>query len=82
MGVVSHPGDMSVGANEHGGGSRDRADNGKLPNADVFGVDQLNPIRPWSPAQPWAARLELGLLPPPVPPRRGAAETRSFPALS
>jgi hypothetical protein len=48
VGVVSHPGDMSVGPDEHGGGSRDRADNRKLPNADVFGADQLNPIRPRS----------------------------------
>jgi hypothetical protein len=42
---------MSVRANEHGGGSRDRSDNRKLPDAGVFGVDQPNPIQPRSDVQ-------------------------------
>ena len=40
--------DISVGPDQHGGGSSDRAECRKLPRTDVFGVDQLNPIRPWS----------------------------------
>ena len=47
-GAVSHPGDISVGPNQHGGGSSDRAEHRKLPQTSVFGVDQLNPIRPRS----------------------------------
>ena len=47
VGVVSRPGDISVGANEHGGGRRDRAKRRKRPRTGVFGVDQLNAIRPW-----------------------------------
>src|SRR5437870_13286364 len=47
-GSVSHPGYVSVGPNQHGSGSSDRAKYRKLPDANVFGVDQLNPIRPWS----------------------------------
>ena len=46
--AVSHPGDISVGPNQHGGGSGDRAKYRKLPQADIFSVDQLDPIRPWS----------------------------------
>jgi hypothetical protein len=42
---------MSVGPDKHRGGSRDRAHNRKLPAADVFGVDQLNPIDPRSDIQ-------------------------------
>jgi hypothetical protein len=45
--AVSHPGDMSVGANQHGSGSSDRAEDRKLPHTVVFGVDELNPIAPW-----------------------------------
>src|SRR5438445_3131901 len=45
---VSHPGHMTVGPNQHGAWRRDRAECRKLPRADVFGVDQLNPICPWS----------------------------------
>jgi hypothetical protein len=44
----SHPGDISVGSNQHGGGSRDRSDRRKLPGARVFGIDPLNPICPGS----------------------------------
>ncbi len=45
--LLSHPGDISVGPDQHGGGSGDRAKYRKLPRTDVFGVDQLDPIRPW-----------------------------------
>jgi hypothetical protein len=48
LGSVSHPGDISVGPNQHGGGSSDRPECGKLPRTEVFAVDQLNPIAPWS----------------------------------
>ena len=48
VGSVSHPGHVSVRPNQHGGGRRDRAQYRKLPDTNVFGVDQLNPIRPWS----------------------------------
>ena len=48
LGQVSHPGHISVGPNQHGGGSSDRPEYRKLPRTDVFGVDQLNPIRPRS----------------------------------
>jgi hypothetical protein len=47
-GSVSHPGHVSVGPNQHGSGSRDRAKYRKLPDTNVSGVDQLNPVRPWS----------------------------------
>jgi hypothetical protein len=47
MGSVSHPGDISVGPNQHGSGSSDCAKHRKLPHAVVLGVDQLNSIRPW-----------------------------------
>jgi hypothetical protein len=51
LGSVSHPGHISVGPNQNGGGSRDRPDCRKLPCTDVFGVDQagvnrVNAIRP------------------------------------
>ena len=39
---------MSVGPNPHGGGSSDRPQYRKLPRTNIFSVDQLNPIRPWS----------------------------------
>jgi len=38
---------MSVGPNQHGSGRSDCAKYRKLPDTSVFGVDQLNPIRPW-----------------------------------
>jgi hypothetical protein len=37
---------MSVGTNEQGAPSRDRADHRQLPGACVHGVDEPNPIRP------------------------------------
>jgi len=40
--------ELSVGTNQSGGGSRDGPDRRKLPRTHVFGVDQLNAIRPWS----------------------------------
>jgi hypothetical protein len=48
LGQVSHPGHVSVGPNQHGGGSSDHTECRKLPWASVLGVDQLNPVRPWS----------------------------------
>ena len=42
LGSVSYPGHISVGPNQHGGGSSDRPDCRKLPRTDVFGVDQLH----------------------------------------
>src|SRR5258708_29881347 len=39
---------MPVGPNQHGGGSSDRPECRKLPRTDIFGVDQLNAICPWS----------------------------------
>src|SRR5262245_13784987 len=47
MGSVSHPGDISVGPNQHGSGSRNCAKYRKLPHTGVFDVDRLDPIRPW-----------------------------------
>ena len=37
---VADPRHISVGTNQHGGGSRDRAKRRKLPRTGVFGVDQ------------------------------------------
>src|SRR5947207_5855306 len=48
VGSVSHPGHVSVGPNQHGSGSSDRAKYRKLPRTNVLGVDQLNPICPRS----------------------------------
>jgi hypothetical protein len=35
MGAVSHPGDMSIGADQHGSGSTDRPECRKLPRTDT-----------------------------------------------
>ena len=43
-GSVSDPGHVSVGPNQHGSGSRDRAEYRKLPCTDVVSVDQLNDL--------------------------------------
>src|ERR1700722_908412 len=43
LGAVPHPGDISVGPDQHGSGSRDRAKYRKLPRTSVFGVDQPDP---------------------------------------
>src|SRR3954468_19254574 len=46
--AVSDPRDVSVGPNQHGSGSSDRAEHRELPHISVSSVDPLNPIRPWS----------------------------------
>src|SRR5262245_50176280 len=46
-GSISHPGDVSVGPDQYGGGSSDSPDGRKLPWSGVSSVDRLNPIRPW-----------------------------------
>src|ERR1044072_1755271 len=46
IGFVSHPCDVAVRSYEDGGGSSDRADYGKLPGANIFCVELLNPFRP------------------------------------
>jgi hypothetical protein len=46
--AVSDPRHVSVGPNQHGGGSSDRAEHRELPHPSVSSVDPLNPIRPWS----------------------------------
>src|SRR5881392_1217238 len=48
LGSVSHPGHISVGPNQHGGGGSHRPDPRELPRTDVSGVDRLNAICPWS----------------------------------
>src|SRR4029079_11762603 len=45
---VSGPGHISIRPDQHGFGTRDRSDHWKLPRTNVRGVDQLNPICPWS----------------------------------
>jgi hypothetical protein len=45
---ISDPRHISVGPNQHGGGSSDRPDRRKLPRTIVFSVDQLNAICPRS----------------------------------
>lgn len=44
---VPHPGDISVGPDQYGAGSYDRAKHRNLLNANVFRIDRSNPIRPW-----------------------------------
>src|SRR5664279_3948454 len=44
--AVSHPGDISIGPNQYGSGSRDRAKFRKFPCSDIFSVDQLDPVCP------------------------------------
>jgi len=51
---------VSVGPNQHGSGSSDRAKYRKLPDTNVFSVDQLNPIRPWSDVETARARTMGG----------------------
>ena len=46
--TVSDPRDVSIGPNQHGSGSRDRAEHRELPHTSVSSVDPLNPVRPWS----------------------------------
>src|SRR5215472_15302123 len=47
VGSVSYPHHMSVGPNQHGSGSTDRAKYRKLPRTAIVRVAHLNPIRPW-----------------------------------
>ena len=51
LGQASHPGHISVGPGQHGGGSSDRPECRKLPRTNICGVDQLDPIRPRSDVQ-------------------------------
>jgi len=44
--AVAHPGDVSVGPDQHGAGSRNFPKCGELPRTCVGGVNYLNPIRP------------------------------------
>src|SRR5262245_2933108 len=44
--TLTHPGDVPVGADQHGGGSADLAEYRQLPRAGVFRVRQLDPVRP------------------------------------
>ena len=46
LALLSDPGDVSVGPDQHGRGSGDRPEHRKLPRAGVLGVDQLHAIRP------------------------------------
>src|ERR1700693_1673490 len=46
FGAVPHPGDMSVGPDQHGSGSGDRAKYRKFPQPDIFSIDHLDPVRP------------------------------------
>src|SRR5438105_11920441 len=48
LGSVSDPGNVSVGPDQHGSGSGDRAKYRKLPRTDIFSIDQLDPVSPWS----------------------------------
>src|SRR5207244_12825711 len=48
LGSVSDPGNVSVGPDQHGSGSCDRAEYRELPLPLVARVDQLDPVRPWS----------------------------------
>lgn len=47
VGFISHPRHVSIRPDQDGSGSRDLADNGKLPRAKIFSIDDLNPISPW-----------------------------------
>jgi hypothetical protein len=46
VGAFAHPGNVSVGPNQHGSGSRNQPQRRKLPRTIVGGVDQSNPICP------------------------------------
>src|SRR3954467_15153256 len=70
--AVSHPGDMSVGPDQHGTRSGDRAKCRKFPHAVVSGVDQLDPIRPRSDVEAaWLTEVEQH--------RLGAVEQGEYP---
>src|SRR5512133_3949096 len=46
--AVPHPGDVSIGSDQYCSGGCYLPQDRKLPIAGIFGVDQLNPICPWS----------------------------------
>ena len=48
IGSISHPGDVAVWADQHGGGGADRAEHRQLPLPVVARVDQLDPVSPSS----------------------------------
>src|SRR4051794_37228664 len=48
VGALSRPSNVSVGTDQHGSGSSDHAKYRKLPRADIFSIDQLDPVTPWS----------------------------------
>src|SRR3984893_2985442 len=48
VGSVSDPGNVSVGSDQHGSGSGDRAKYRKLPHTDIFSIDQLDRVSRWS----------------------------------
>ena len=57
--MVSQPSDMSIGPDQHCSRSGDRAKCRKFPHAVVFGVDQLDPIRPRSDVEAaWLTEVE------------------------
>ena len=59
IGPVSGPGNMTVWPNQHGSGSRNCAEDRKLPRAGIFGVDRPDPIRPRSDVEvPGLAEIE------------------------
>ena len=45
---VARPGNISVGPDQHGGGSAHRADYRKTPFANIFRIGQLNATGPWT----------------------------------
>src|SRR4051812_16598381 len=47
LGLLTYPGHIAVGPDQHDSGSGDRAEHRKLPRAVVSGVDLLDPVRPW-----------------------------------
>ena len=44
MGSVPDPGNVSVRPGQHGSGSSDHAKYRKLPQADIFSIDELDPV--------------------------------------
>ena len=46
IGAISHPGDVPVRADHHGGRGADGAQHRKLPRAAIFSIDQLDPVSP------------------------------------
>src|ERR1700679_2599867 len=46
--AAPHPRDISVGSDQHGGGSGDRAQDRKFPQFDTLSFDQLDTVSPRS----------------------------------